>query len=50
MDEKRHARIWQALNKYGIKTEADLDRELKKLKPLNIGIMTSQLKEKEAVN
>lgn len=36
--------IWKVLSRYGIKTEADLDRELKNMTPLNIGIMTSTKK------
>lgn len=42
---EREKLIWKALRKYGIETEEDLDRELKKLKPLNIGIMTQRPKE-----
>lgn len=44
--EKRIQAIWEALAEYGIETEEDLDNALKTMKPLNIGCMVSQPKEK----
>lgn len=34
-------KIWKALAKYGIHTEAELKEAVKKMKPLNIGCMVS---------
>lgn len=50
MGDNQHKHLLKELNKYGIKSEADLDRELKKLKPLNIGVMTTGLKENKELS
>lgn len=36
-----NAKLWKALAKYGINSEEELNAEIKKLKPLNIGAMVS---------
>ena len=37
-------KVWQALAKYGIHTEAELDEAIKKMPALNIGCMVSPVK------
>lgn len=39
--EQQNQKLWKALAKYGISTEEELNAELKKFKPLNIGVMVS---------
>lgn len=42
--DEQHEKIWKALAKYGIKTEAELNEAIKKMKPLNIGCMVSPVR------
>lgn len=35
-------KVWEALHKYGIYTEQQLDEAIKKMKPINIGYMVSK--------
>lgn len=37
MQSEREKRIWKELNKDGIYNEAELDKAIKNMKPLNIG-------------
>lgn len=41
---EQHEKIWKALAKYGISTEAELNEAMKKMKPLNIGCMVSPVR------
>lgn len=43
MNEK----LWKLLNKHGIRNEQDLQKALKRRKPLEIGIMVSKPFDKE---
>lgn len=45
----QYEKVWKALAKYGIRTEAELNDAVKKMKPLNIGCMVSVRNESEAV-
>lgn len=45
-NEKQVEKIWKALGKYGINTEAELNEAIKKMKPLNIGCMVSPVEER----
>ncbi|MEK5038938.1 hypothetical protein [Sporosarcina sp. FSL K6-3457] len=47
--DDQHEKIWKALAKYGIRTEAELNEAIKKMKPLNIGCMVSPVRVKEGV-
>ena len=40
-EKTQREKLWEALAKYGITTEAELNREIKKMQPLNIGCMVS---------
>lgn len=43
-NKDEHEKIWNALAKYGIYTEAELNEAIKKMKPLNIGCMVSPVR------
>lgn len=43
-EHNRLEKIWEALAKYGIHTEAELNEALKEMEPLNIGCMVSPVK------
>lgn len=43
VEKERVQKLWKALAKYGIQSEEELNAELKKLKPLNIGVMVSPI-------
>lgn len=45
-DVEQVEKIWKALAKYGIKTEAELNEAIKNMKPLNIGCMVSPVTER----
>ncbi|BAQ11485.1 hypothetical protein OXB_3015 [Bacillus sp. OxB-1] len=45
-NEEKVEKIWKALAKYGIKTEAELNEAIKEMKPLNIGCMVSPVEER----
>lgn len=47
-NEDQIEKIWKALGKYGIKTEAELNEAIKKMKPLNIGCMVSPVTERRS--
>ncbi|MCG3089166.1 hypothetical protein [Sporosarcina cyprini] len=45
-EEVQREKIWKALEKYGIRTEAELNEAIKKMKPLNISCMVSPITER----
>ena len=47
--DAQHEKIWKALGKYGIRTEAELNEAIKKMKPLNIGCMVSPVRAEKGV-
>lgn len=47
-DARQVERIWEALAKYGIHSEAELKEAMKKMKPIDIGCMVSPRNGQEA--
>lgn len=43
-------KVWQALAKYGIHTEAELDEAIKNMPTLNIGCMVSPVNTQKELN
>lgn len=47
--DAQYEKIWKALEKHGIRTEAELSEAVKKMKPLNIGCMVSPVRVEQGV-
>lgn len=45
--EEQEQKYWEALKKYGIHTEAQLNKAIEELEPLNISCMVSPVKKEE---
>lgn len=48
-NEQQYEKIWNALAKYGIYNEEQLNEAIRKMKPLNIGCMVSPVPSKKGL-